>query len=110
MIKITIYQNVKKEYVGFQTEGHAGYAESGEDIVCASVSVLVINTINSIERLTEDSASVQSEEDSGLIKYRFEKTPSREATLLFSAMVLGLKDMVEDEEYSKYIDLRFREV
>ena len=110
MIKITVYQNDKHEYAGFRTKGHAGFAPAGEDIVCAAVSVLVINTINAIETLTADEASVASEEESGEINFRFHRTPSKEAALLFSAMVLGLKNMTEDKEYRKYIDLRFREV
>ena len=61
MIKITVYQNAKNEYVGFLTEGHAGYAPAGEDIVCAAVSMLVINTINSIEAFTQDEASVKAD-------------------------------------------------
>ena len=42
----------KKEnghYKSFHINGHAMYAEAGSDIVCAAVSALVINTINSIE-------------------------------------------------------------
>ena len=35
MTKVTIYKNVKNECVGFKALGHAGYAEEGEDIVCA---------------------------------------------------------------------------
>ena len=49
MIHVTIFCNEDRECVGFQTEGHAEYADPGEDIICAAVSVLVINTINSIE-------------------------------------------------------------
>ena len=54
MIQITVYKNKKHEYVGFDTEGHADFSESGQDIVCAAVSALVINLVNSIERLTSD--------------------------------------------------------
>ena len=32
MFHVTVYENKKKEYVGFQTEGHAGYAEAGQDL------------------------------------------------------------------------------
>ena len=39
--------------MGFDLEGHAGYSEAGTDIVCAAVSVLVINTINAVEMYTE---------------------------------------------------------
>ena len=54
MIKVTIYKTERQEYAGFDMEGHAGYAEAGEDIVCAGVSALVINALNSIERFTDD--------------------------------------------------------
>ncbi|MFR7444504.1 MAG: ribosomal-processing cysteine protease Prp, partial [Sellimonas intestinalis] len=82
---------------------------AGEDIVCASVSILVINTISSIETFTQDKAAVTSDEKSGRIEYHLFTSPSKETTLLFSSMVLGLQSMEENEEY-KYIDLRFREV
>ena len=55
MIHVTIFQNKYKECVGFQTEGHAEYADPGQDIVCAAASILVINTINAIEEFTEDA-------------------------------------------------------
>ena len=35
-------------------KGHAGYAEEGYDIICAAVSALTVNTINSIEQFTEE--------------------------------------------------------
>ena len=45
------------EIVGFQTEGHAGYADAGSDIVCAAISVLVINTINkTAKKAAEETA------------------------------------------------------
>lgn len=37
--------------------GHARYAEPGKDIVCAGVSTLTQNLIQSIEELTEDKIS-----------------------------------------------------
>ena len=54
MTKVTFYQNSENQCVGFTSEDHAGYAQEGEDIVCAGISALVINTVNSIEDFTED--------------------------------------------------------
>ena len=58
MTKVTIFRNFKNECVGFDAFEHAGYAEEGEDIVCAAISVLTINTMNAIEgiSLEEDIA------------------------------------------------------
>ena len=48
MIEITRIKNEQGENVGFRCYGHAGFARHGKDIVCAAVSALVLNTINSI--------------------------------------------------------------
>ncbi|HIT90136.1 MAG TPA: ribosomal-processing cysteine protease Prp [Candidatus Merdenecus merdavium] len=44
--------SVQKENIS--VTGHAGYAPSGQDIVCAGVSTLTQALIASIENLTED--------------------------------------------------------
>ena len=101
MIHVTIFQNKYKECVGFQTEGHAEYADPGQDIVCAAASILVINTINAIEEFTED--------ETGMISYHLNH-PSKDAQLLLNTMILGLEQMVDDDNYAEYIDLTFEEV
>ena len=65
MIKVTIYQNSEGEITGVSIQGHAGYADNGSDIVCAAVSVLAQNTVNSIEQFTEDRFSVDVDEKEG---------------------------------------------
>ena len=54
MTKITIFRNQKQEYLAFSCVGHAEYADAGEDIVCAGISVLVINTINDLGMFTKE--------------------------------------------------------
>ena len=110
MITVSIYKNEKHEYVGFKTLGHAGYSEPGQDIVCAAVSVLTINTINSIDKFTEEKTSLVSDEESGFIDYKIDGRPGKEAALLLKAMILGLREMTSDESYEEYIDLTFEEV
>lgn len=108
MIRITIYQNQSSEVTGFDSIGHAGYADHGEDIVCAGVSALVLNGINSVEELTDLHFSVEAVEDTGEIRFRLEDKPSSQSELLFKSMILGLKGI--QESYKKYITLNFREV
>ena len=110
MIQITIYRNEKKECLGFSTEGHAGYSEEGQDIVCAAASVLIINTINAIEKFAGDSSSLVSDDITGMIRYEIKGRPSGKAALLLDTMILGLKDMACDENYAEYIQLKFEEV
>ena len=48
MTKDNSLQNETMEFIWIlMSKGHAGYAEEGQDIVCAAVSALVINTVNS---------------------------------------------------------------
>ena len=54
MTHITIYKSTNGGIVGFRSAGHAGYAEEGSDIICSAVSILTFNTINSIEKFTDD--------------------------------------------------------
>ncbi len=110
MIHVTIYQNKRKEYTGFKTYGHAGFSDEGQDIVCAAVSVLIINTVNAIEKFTKDRTSLVSDDAEGVIDYSLKERPSKEAELLLDTMVLGLTEMSDDENYAEYIDLTFEEV
>ena len=109
MTKVTIYKNVKNEFVGFKALGHAGYAEEGEDIVCAAISILTINTMNAIETFTDVDVSLETDEEIGFIEYRIDE-PTKETSLLLDTMVLGLQTMADDENYAEYIDLLFEEV
>ena len=112
MIKITIYENMRHEIMGFDASGHAGYADAGSDIVCSAASVLMINTINSIDQLTNQrfTLDVNDNDDSNLIAFRFEGNVEHDAVLLINSMILGLQDMEENEEYKPYIDIIFEEV
>ena len=109
MTRVTFYQNSEKQCVGFDVKGHAGYAEEGEDIVCAAISALVINTVNSIEAFTEDEFRVDVDEKSADICVFFEEKPSRECLLFLNSLILGLQRM-EDEQYTDFIDIIFEEV
>ena len=110
MIHVTIFQNDRKECIGFQTKGHAEYADEGQDIVCAAATVLVLNTINAIDLYAEDEFSVDSDQEEGIIAFYLSDSPSKEAELLLKTMILGLEQMVDDENYAEYIDLTFEEV
>ena len=108
MIK-AVYSFTDEHFTYLSIKGHAGYADAGQDIVCAAASILVINTINAIEEFTEDDASLISEDEMGMISYHLNH-PSKDAQLLLNTMILGLEQMVDDDNYAEYIDLTFEEV
>ena len=109
MTTIIIQTTEKKEYLGFVCMGHAGYAKKGSDIVCAAVSVLVINTINAMEKLAGQISEVVQNEESGFIKCDFKDSLNEKSILLMDAMILGLENI--SESYGrKYLQVKFEEV
>ncbi len=109
MIRITIYQNHAGAYTRIHCVGHAQYAQPGEDIVCAAVSVLVLNTLNAIEAFTKESFDAKTEQQSGLIDVTFHHPPGHDAQLLIRTMALGLQD-IQDQYGTNYSILNFKEV
>ncbi len=109
MIKITIYQNRTGQYVRLRCVGHAGFARAGEDIVCAGVSTLVINTLNAIDKLTEEIFEAETDQESGLIDAVFQRPVGHDGKLLLDTMVLGLQD-IQKQYGTKYSLLTFKEV
>ena len=109
MTTITIIKSKNGEYKEVICEGHAGYADAGNDIVCCAISILVLNTINSLDELTGAPMEVSSDEKGGFIDCLFTGSPDEGSTLLLDSMVLGLQSVVS-EYGKKYLKLKFKEV
>lgn len=109
MVSVIVKKNRKNEYVGFTCSGHAGYDEHGKDIVCAALSMLVINTVNAIDELTDCRITVTANEADGEMKVAFPNTASEDAKLLIDAMLLGIQGVIE-EYGGKYATLIMKEV
>lgn len=82
----------------FKITGHANFASYGKDIVCASVSSIVITSVNLA--ITFDSDSVDYNEKEGFIDVKVMK---KDETInkVFQNMVNMLKEL--EEQYSKNI-------
>ncbi|MFQ9985297.1 MAG: ribosomal-processing cysteine protease Prp [Lachnospiraceae bacterium] len=109
MIKLTVKRTAEKEYMGFTCRGHAGYADYGQDIVCAGVSALVVSMIQSIDALTEDVITTSADEETGEVICSFAQPASKEATLLLDALLIGCRSIAA-EYGDDYIEITFREV
>jgi uncharacterized protein YsxB (DUF464 family) len=104
MINVSIYKNAESLVTGYKLSGHADYSEYGSDIVCAAVSALVINTINSIENFTSDRFTLDQDEKKGFIEFHVVSPMSSNCNLLLNSLVLGLMGIAE-EYTEKYIKL-----
>ncbi len=111
MTTIIFRKSSTGEYRNFVCEGHAGHGFFFQkDVVCASVSVLVINTINALEEIAKEKIEVVSNEKEGLIYCSFvNDTLNNEAKILMEALVLGMNG-IQEEYGKKYLKLKFEEV
>ncbi len=114
MTQIKFYKS-GEFYWGFQVSGHTGYAEAGEDILCATVSALTMLTINAIEVAYDSFADYSIDEDDATVRM-FAPAALPEATDkvkqyaisgLIRAYYLQMCDIQED--YSEYISVTLEE-
>ena len=106
MIAVTVVKN-GDDYRSIESKGHAGFSSFGKDIVCAAVSVLVINTINSIDQFTDTHIELTGE-DSGYLKAVFTDGFDEKAQVLMDSMVLGLTQ-IEKQYGKKFLSIEIQE-
>ena len=106
MITITVKKR-KGNYLEFVSKGHAGYAEEGQDIVCAAVSALIITTVNSLEKFTDDKFDVQEED--GFVSIHFRNDLSERGMLLMDSLLLGLTEIAGSYN-NRYLTVKVKEV
>ncbi len=107
MTEITIYKSKAGEYRKFSCDGHADY---GQDIVCAAISVLVINTVNALDEITKEPIRVETDEEAGRISCSFLRQPLLETSVvLMDSLALGLS-RIETQYGKKHCKLTFKEV
>ncbi len=93
--------------IGFRVSGHAGYAESGSDVVCAGVTTAVQIIANGITECAGIAAEVQVQEN--LVSLLLPETCHDEsAFLLLEAFELQMGIMAQ--EYKEYVSLTYAEV
>ena len=109
MTTIIIHKNSIGMYKGFICFGHANYRRFLPDILCSSISTLVINTINSLEELAGEQMEVVTNEETGFIKCDFTQDLQDKSVFLLDSMVYGLTNL-SNKYGEKYLLVKFEEV
>lgn len=93
---------VRVAQTGITVDGHAEYAETGKDIVCAAVSALTQTLIAGIKSLTEDRISYEIKP--GKVNIVFENL-SKQAQLLVDSFFIGISEIITayGEKYVRFI-------
>jgi uncharacterized protein YsxB (DUF464 family) len=100
-------------YYGFEEQGHTGYAEAGEDILCSALSSMTMLIINAIEvsyassvdyTIDEETADIKLIAKSALPKYEKDEKKQYAVSGLIQAYYYQLMDLIED--YYDYLDVK----
>ena len=99
MTKATFYFDENVPY-GFLISGHSGFAESGEDIVCASVSSVAYMVANTITEILKVNAEIKVND--GMMRLMVNK----EQRNITKDILLGLKLHLEslEEQYPEFLE------
>lgn len=81
-------------------QGHAGKSIRGQDIVCAAVSALTCNLINSLQELTDNH--IRADTSSGMTVIEWEEL-SELGKLLVDSWLLGLTDINREYDCISFV-------
>lgn len=102
MTNIIIYRNQNGEICGFKAEDH------GDPIVCAAISMLTFNAVNSVESFTDEHLVCEYDENGGFLYFELPDIKNGghngDVKLLMDSMLLGLKSIENDYEHVKIFD------
>lgn len=107
MVKVTIYKNKFNQIISFSTLNHAK-----DKIICSAISMIVLNTINSIEYFTSQKFIVDIQEKDAYIHFELtdlnQNKVNDDCNLLLNSLLLGLESI--KNEYKNQISIEFKEV
>ena len=112
MTTITFYKT-GGFYYGFEEQGHNGYGESGDDILCSALSAMTMLIINAIEvsyassvdyTIDEETTDIRLIAKSALPKYEKDEKKQYAVSGLIQAYFYQLMDLVE--EYYDFLDVK----
>ncbi|MDP4182535.1 MAG: ribosomal-processing cysteine protease Prp [Bacillota bacterium] len=116
MVNINIVRDNEGFIREYTVEGHAGADESGNDIVCASVSVIAYTGANALEVLAgiklENTDALIIEDGYMKCVLPIDIDPDKKQTIkiILETMVIGFRQLIETPEYSEYISILDEEV
>jgi uncharacterized protein YsxB (DUF464 family) len=86
-----------------RVSGHTGYAEAGEDIVCAGISALVVTALIGLKRVAQHPHEGKAASGYMYCKLKPGGTPesAAKAQVILETTVLGLRDIARD--YHQYV-------
>lgn len=96
--------------LGVDCFGHTGFAEEGEDIVCAALSSVVQTALLGLLNVAAVNVKITRNDDLGILKFdlpqSLSETEMHDSQVILKTMLAGVSDL--SENWSKYIKLEVK--
>ena len=99
-------------FYGFEEQGHTGYGQEGDDIICAALSAMTMLIINTVEvayashidyNIDESTTKITVKSKSALPEFEEDDYKRYAVSGVIEGFYLQLMDMLED--YYDYLDV-----
>jgi len=108
-IQLNLWCDEHERVHQFEVAGHAGYAEAGQDIVCAAVTALTFSAVNGLEHFLAVAPEIVMAQD-GYLKCSLRQVDEQElnqAQWILGTMKLGLEG-IQTEYGLEYLKIEIR--
>ncbi len=111
MTKIIFYRSDGIFY-GFEEQGHTGYGDAGDDILCSALSAMTMLIVNTIEVayasdvdyfVDEGATNIKVRSKAALPEFESDEKKRYAVSGIFMSYFYQLNDMLE--EYCDYLDV-----
>ena len=109
MTRVEFYKSATgRGWQGFQAVGHADFADYGEDIVCAAVSVLTQTAVLGLKEVIGVDCLVDMDEQRGsllcLLPDELQEQDWNQAQLILKVLHIGL--LATEKDYGNYVRVK----
>ena len=109
MTKI-VFHKQGEDFVRIECDGHTGYANRGEDIVCAAVSALLQGAALGVRKVAGVKAEYHVNEETGsldlVIPAKIGARERHDCNVILGTLLASVEDLREG--YSEYIEVEVK--
>lgn len=116
MTKVVFYRSGGVFY-GFEEQGHTGFGQEGDDILCAALSAMTMLIINTIEvayasdveyTIDDETTNIRVRSKAALLEYEEDERKRYAVSGLFMSYFYQLNELLE--EYYEFLDVEVKDV
>ncbi|MGE5544797.1 MAG: ribosomal-processing cysteine protease Prp [Bacillota bacterium] len=108
MVRVELYKDDRNMVKSFRVEGHTGYADKGQDIICAGISAITQTALMGLLHYLEKKPVYKKE--GGLLTCKLEQDLGDDDRLkaqsILGTMEIGLREI--ESQYKDFIQIRIR--